>query len=60
MEKSIYVIFNDSMDDCCSIIGYCETEEEADKYVNEYNEKVKYSWDELTWRKVPLLKAGDK
>ena len=54
-EEGIYLIFKDSMDDCCEIVGYIKgTEEEADKYCDEYNKKqAKY------WRKVEYEKIHD-
>lgn len=56
MEKGIYLIFNDSIDDACTIIGYIEgTAEDADKYCDEYNSKVKYIWEEVTWEKLTNL-----
>lgn len=40
-DEKIYLIFRDSMDDCCEIIGYIKgTEEDAEAYCNAYNEKL--------------------
>lgn len=56
MEKNIYLIYKDSMDDCATILGYIEgTEEDADKYCHEHNKNVKYERDEITWEQIRKL-----
>lgn len=56
MKKDIYLIYNDSIDDAATILGYIEgTEEEADKYCDEHNANVKYEWDEIYWIKLDNL-----
>ncbi len=56
MDNNIYLIYNDSMDDACTIIGYIEgTYEDADKYCDEYNKNVKNYWEKVTWEKLTKL-----
>ena len=53
MEKKIFVIYSDSPDDSCYILGYIEgTAEDAEKYCKEHNATVTWpqnmvEWDEL-------------
>lgn len=55
-EKNIYLIYKDSMDDACTIIGYIEgTSEDADRYCNEHNKNVRYEWEKITWDKLDKL-----
>jgi hypothetical protein len=60
MEDKIYVIFTDSCDDSAYIIGYIKgTEEEADKWCEEYNAKLK-SWEnEACYIELKNLKEND-
>ena len=59
--KNIYLIYKDSCDDAATIIGYIEgTSEDADKYCSEYNAKVKYSWEEITWELLTNLLEGEE
>ena len=55
-EKSVYLIFRDSMDDYSEVLGYviC-TEEEVSKYCLEYNEKVKHSWEAVEYTLIENL-----
>ncbi len=48
--EDIYLIYNDSMDDAATIVGYIKgTWEEADAYCNDYNAKCKYGYQHVTW-----------
>lgn len=50
MEEKIYLIYNDSIDDASTILGYIKgTEEDADKYCDEYNANCKYEYQEIYW-----------
>lgn len=57
MEKKIYLVYKDSMDDGCEIIGYIEgTAEDADKYCEEYNAPLKNTpWREAEWTELDKL-----
>ena len=57
MEKKIYLIYNDSMDDYASIIGYIEgTGEDAEKYCQEYNSCPQRSyWNKVQWEELDKL-----
>lgn len=56
MNKNIYLIYKDSCDDACTIIGYIEgTSEDADKYCDEYNKNVNYEYEEIYWMKLEKL-----
>ena len=57
MEKKIYLIYTDSQDDCAAILGYIEgTEEDADKYCDEYNAPLKGTpWREAEWMELDKL-----
>lgn len=56
MNKELFLIFKDSMDDACTILGYIEgTSEDADKYCVEYNKNVKHSWEEVYWERLTKL-----
>lgn len=55
-EKKMYLIYTDSADDCCDIKGYIYgTEEDADKYCDEYNANCEYYWQEVTWIEISNL-----
>lgn len=54
-QEEIYLIYKDSMDDGCEIIGYCTSEAEADRYCEEYNAKVKYEYEEITYISLDKL-----
>lgn len=44
-DEGIYLIFKDSMDDYCEIVGYIKgTEEKAEEYCRKHNEKQKHRW----------------
>lgn len=51
-KEFVYLIYKDSMDDACTIIGYVNTAEEAEKYCDEHNSKVKYEWEQIEWEKI--------
>ena len=56
MEEEIYLIFNDSIDDGATILGYIRgTEEEADKYCEEYNAHCNYEWQEVYYIRLENL-----
>ena len=57
MEKKIYLIYEDSEDDAAAILGYIEgTEEDADKYCNEYNAPLKGTpWPTAEWIELDKL-----
>ena len=57
MEKKIYLIYTDSQDDSAAILGYVEgTEEDADKYCDEYNAPLKGTpRSEATWIELDKL-----
>lgn len=56
MANNIYLIYKDSVDDACTIIGYIEgTSEDADKYCDEHNANVKYEREEIYWEKLTKL-----
>lgn len=56
MEKKMYVIYWDSQDDCCHIMGYIYgTQDEADAYCNELNKNNKYYWEDYTWEELKRL-----
>lgn len=58
MKENIYLILVDrGADDCSTHYGYIKgTEEDADKYCDEYNAKHPNEWYELTWELLPELK----
>ena len=44
-QEDVYLIFRDSMDDCCEIIGYIRgSEKEAENYCDVYNANLK-QWE---------------
>ena len=50
IEKDIYVIYSDSLDDACWIGGYIEgTAEDAEQYCQEHNATAKWPWNEVEW-----------
>lgn len=56
MEKNIYLIYKDSVDDAATILGYIEgTAEDADKYCEEYNKNCKYWYEKIEWDKLYKL-----
>lgn len=57
MEKKIYLIYNDSQDDCATILGYIEgTEEDAERYCEEYNAPLKGTpWNGVEWMELDKL-----
>ena len=57
MEKKIYLIYNDSQDDCATILGYIEgTEEDAEKYCQEYNAlPERRYYDKVEWEELNKL-----
>ena len=57
-EERIYLIFRDSMDDCCYIEGYIKApdREEADKYCDSYNADKRYEWECLEWIVIENLR----
>ena len=55
-ETGIYFIYNDSLDDCCSLIGYVCTEKDADDFCEAHNSTCSYHWEEYEWEKLEKLK----
>lgn len=56
MKKKIYVIYKDSPDDSCDMLGYIEgTAEDAEKYCKEYNATVKSPWRMVEWDELKKL-----
>ena len=52
-EEGIYLIYKDSMDDCCEIVGYIKgTAEDADKYCTEYNKKIGDRYRQAEYEKI--------
>lgn len=50
MGTKVYLIYKDSQDDACDFIGrFVGTEEEVDRYCDEYNSKCRYEWEEIFW-----------
>lgn len=50
MGTKVYLIYNDNQDDACAFIGrFVGTEEEVNRYCDEYNSKCRYEWEEITW-----------
>ena len=50
MSTKVYLIYRDDMDDYCSFIGRFEgTEEEVERYCEEYNKKCRYFWEHIDW-----------
>ena len=46
----VYLIYKDNQDDACDFIGrFVGTEEEVDRYCDEYNSKCRYEWEEIFW-----------
>jgi len=61
MEKKVYLIYWDSIDDACEIIGYIfGTEEEAESYCNELNKGHKYRWEDYDWIELDRLNPEKK
>ena len=61
MEKKIYLIYKDSIDDAATILGYIKgSEEEADKYCDEYNANCKYEWQEIYWMVLENLSKNNE
>lgn len=55
----IYLIYNDSQDDCATIIGYIKgTENDAGRYVEEYNKKCERYWQEVWLEELECLNKG--
>lgn len=55
-EKEIYVIYNDSPDDNCFMLGYIEgSEEDAEKYCKEHNATVTWPWNKVEWEELEKL-----
>lgn len=55
MDK-VYLIYNDSPDDVCEMIGYIKgTENDAEKYCEEYNAKQKYRWNKVWYEELEKL-----
>lgn len=56
MEKKVYLIYSDSNDDACSILGYIYgTEEDADACCREINKDAKYEWECYYWEELVRL-----
>ena len=56
MEKKVYLIYWDSLDDACEIIGYIfGTAEEAAVYCSKLNEGHKYRWEDYDWMELDCL-----
>lgn len=56
MEKKVYLIYWDSIDDGCEIIGYIfGTEAEAEAYCKELNKGHKYRWEDYDWIELDRL-----
>ena len=52
-EEGIYLIYKDSADDSCEIVGYIRgTEKEAEKYCAEYNKKQGRPWRLVEYEKI--------
>lgn len=50
MGTKVYLIYKDDQDDCCVFYGrFVGTEEEVDRYCEEYNSKCRYEWEEISW-----------
>ena len=50
MGAKVYLIYKDYQDDGCCFIGrFVGTEEEVDRYCDEYNSKCRYEWEEISW-----------
>lgn len=50
MGTKIFLIYKDDNDDYCSFIGrFVGTEEEVEKYCEEYNKKCRYYWEKIDW-----------
>lgn len=45
-KESVYFIYSDSLDDACTMLGYCTSEEDADKYCEEHGGEY---WEGLDW-----------
>ena len=54
--RNVYLIYRDSIDDACYFAGrFIGTEEEVDKFCDEYNSKCSYEWEEVTWLCVAYM-----
>ena len=51
-KEGVYLIYTDSMDDASTIVGYCLSKAEADKYCEDH--KSEY-YNELTWELLEKL-----
>ena len=51
-QDSVYLIFTDSMDDACTIVGCCTSEKEADEYCEKHQDEY---FNELTWELIEKL-----
>lgn len=61
MEKKIYVIYCDSPDDICFMLGYIEgTEEDAEKYCKEHNATITCPLNMVEWEKLDKLNQSSK
>lgn len=60
MEKELYLIYKDSMDDASEIKGVIVgNEEEADEWCEKYNSKCKYEYQEVYYQKLKILTDDD-
>ena len=56
MEKKIYVIYCDSPNDSCFMLGYIEgTAEDAEKYCKEHNATVTWECNKVEWEELEKL-----
>ena len=56
LEKGIYLICRDSMDDACEILGYIHgTSEDAGRYCAELDKNNRYAWQDHTWERLEKL-----
>ena len=56
MEKNIYLIYRDCIDDTVSIVGYIEgTTEDADKYCEHFNRSPFSGAGCVQWRELDKL-----
>lgn len=50
MGTKVFLIYKDDQDDACYFMGrFVGTEEEVDRYCDEYNSKCRYEWEEISW-----------
>ena len=46
----VFLIYKDNHDDACWFAGrFIGTEEDVERYCEEYNKKCRYEWEEISW-----------